>query len=120
VAQIEPITHNGQSVLLIDYGGLRTEAEILEFIAAAQARIFACEPKSALLVNNFANTHATVAVLRRLKEFAAQNTPYVRASALIGLTPIQEVLARAVSRVAGRKLPIFETLPAALDWITVQ
>lgn len=118
MAQIDTITHNGHAVLLVDYGGLRNEQETLAFIDTVQARIATCAPQSALLINNFANAHATTGVLRRLKEFAAQNTPYVRASALIGLSPIQEVLARAVARVAGRKLPMFDSVGDALEWLT--
>ena len=55
--------------------------------------------------------------ISRLKELARDNTPYVKASAIIGVTGLHKVVLNAVAMFSKRRFYIYDTLDEAMDFL---
>jgi hypothetical protein len=55
-----------------------------------------------------------------MKEVAASNAPWVKASAVIGVSGLLQVALIAVTRFSKRNILAFSTKEEALDWLAAQ
>jgi hypothetical protein len=55
-----------------------------------------------------------------VQHLATHNTPFVLASAIVGLSGLQRVILSAVMRVTGRKFATFDDVEVAKDWLVAQ
>jgi len=63
----------------------------------------------------------TTAVVRAARELIEHNRPYVRAGAVVGLTPLQRAVYDIIVRRTRRgNLHPFDTLPEAVRWLKQQ
>ena len=111
------ITHKGKRVLLVDYGNLTDEAEMLKMIEQREFMVDQQPKNSVLTVINVTGAKFTKEVLTRAKEANVYDRPYVRRAALVGAADYQKAALDAVSMFAKRHWERFETLDEALDWI---
>lgn len=77
-------------------------------------------PKSALILTDATNARYNQASAAAIKEFAVQNTPYVKASASVGIEGLRELLRGAIERRVERSINAFETRTEAMDWLVSQ
>ena len=94
-----------------------TYADPIEARAAiAQARAFieTLPRGSVLLLTDVTGSSFDQGVVDAMRELAAHHKPWVKASALVGLTPLMRVLYRAIVALTGRDIRIFETRAQAM------
>ncbi len=92
-------------------------AEPIEARAAiAEARAFMeTQPRgSVLLLTDVSGSSFDQGVVDAIRELAAHHKPWVKASALVGLTPLMRVLYRAIVALTGRDIRVFETRAEAI------
>jgi hypothetical protein len=109
------IDHRGKSVLLQDYSGMQPGPEFARLIQRARTLIDGQPLNSVLTLVDASNSVFDSEVLVILKDFVKRNTPFMRYTAVVGITGLKEVGLMAVSRVAGRPLQTFSTREEALD-----
>lgn len=63
-------------------------------------------------------TTASVEALDIVKQSAKRKRPYVFREAVIGVTGIQKILAQSVARFGAYGFKLFDSVEAALDWLT--
>jgi hypothetical protein len=63
------------------------------------------------------NTHFSREVTNAVREYVENNRPYVRASAVVGVTGLQEIIINALKAEAGREIAVFDDLEKAKDWL---
>lgn len=114
------IEHRGRRVLYDDFRDVADPREALELIRRAREMVAAEPPRSVRILTNVAGAHFDSAVIQAMKDFAAHNTPYVVASAVVGLSGLQRVAYRAVTLLTRRNIPAFDDETAALDWLVAQ
>jgi len=85
------ISHKGKKIVVLDYSNTSPE-EAIAFFADAHRRIATYPPKSALIFADATQARFNEASVAAIKEFAAKNTPYVKASASIGTPGLQGVI----------------------------
>jgi hypothetical protein len=116
--------HCGRKILLQDFSRVTDLEEALRIIAAATAFVdeeAARTPGLALLfLTDIEGAHFDERVVKAMQELAKHHKPYVKASALVGLTPLKRVMYRMVMMVTGRNISTFETREQALDWLAAQ
>jgi hypothetical protein len=117
LSRVRFIEHRGKSILLQDLSGLMPGQEFRDLIAKARGLIAAQPPKSALTLLDATDTMYNMEVLATLKEYAKANTPYIKCTAVVGITGLKEIGLAAVSKAAGRPLRTFATREAALDYL---
>jgi hypothetical protein len=116
-SRVRFIEHKGKSVLLQDYSGMQPGPEFVELIQRARAIIDSQPFHSVLTLVDANNSVFDTEVLVIMKDFVKRNTPYIKYTAVVGITGLKEVGLMALTRVAGRPLQTFSTREEALDYM---
>lgn len=115
----EFVTYKGKQIAVVDLAETTPE-EAIAIMEEAGRQIRKLPPKSALVVTD--GTHAVFsrASTAALKDFANKNTPYVKASAVVGVEGVLFVLLQGVIRVTGRHYQLCKSRTEAMEWLTAQ
>lgn len=65
-------------------------------------------------------TPFNIRAVEEIKAYAKFNTPYVKASAVVGVTGIRRVILEAIIKLTGRAVVSFASEEEALDWLAAQ
>jgi hypothetical protein len=114
------IEYHGQQVLIEDFSNLRPGDEFRATLEAARTIIHSQPPKSVLAL--FDATHSTfnAEAIGLVKDFTAQNEPFVKGAAVVGIEGLRRIALMAVSKFSGRTFKTFKDRPSALDWLVEQ
>lgn len=115
------IQHKGKTIVLLDFTGIQDPALGLPLIEAA-GRFMQALPanKSALSCTDVTNTQYNRVVVDAFKEMSKANAPHVKASAVVTDSTLHRAAIGMIALVSRRKLEVFETRAAALDWLATQ
>ena len=114
------IDHHGTRILLLDYSGLRDPQEAVAEIEKSKKLVATHPPHSLRVLTYVQDARYNTAVLQSMKELAAHNAPYVKASAIVGMSGLHRIAYQAVILFSRRKIQIFDTQEQALDWLAQQ
>jgi len=114
------IEHKGTKILLVDFSGTKPGEEFYDSIEEAKKIIHSQPEKSVISLFDATDGHFDQEVINALKEFAKSNTPYIKTSALVGVTGLLNIALMTISRFAGRDFKTFKTREKALDWLITQ
>ncbi len=118
--RISFIEHKGKRILLEDFSNVKNDDELEPLIWEAEKIVHQQSPKSVLVAVDLTNSHFGPKTSQASKEVAKGNEPYIKASALIGMNKLMEVVLNSLQRVTGRKLVSFPTREEAFDWLVKQ
>lgn len=114
------IEHQGKRILLLDYSGLRNPEDALREIERSK-KLVALQPRGSLLVmTDVTGAHYDTRVVQGMKELASHNAPYVKASAVVGVSGLQKVVYSAVILFSKRKIQLSDTREKAMEWLVGQ
>ncbi|HEX9727874.1 MAG TPA: hypothetical protein VGA37_05170 [Gemmatimonadales bacterium] len=116
------VEHRGERILLIDLSHLKEpHDESLEAIGHASELIQSQARQSLLTLTYVEGAQFNFEVAQAMWQFARRNRPYVIAGAVVGIAPgLQQELYHLVTRISRRKLPAFDDLDRAKDWLVSQ
>lgn len=116
---IEVMNYNGKEIYYLDASELTTNniQEIREDMEKVKKLVSSKPPKSALMITNVTNVRFNSEMVDMFKEYANHNTPYVKASALVGVSGIQKVVLSAVKTLTGRDFYLANSLEEAKEWV---
>lgn len=116
------IKHNGRRILYIDFSNatLDQKEELRLVILASRKAISIHPPNSLLILTNVHNTKYDTEIAQVMKEYVAHNKPFVKKSAIVGLSGLQIVLYNTIMRFTGRQLSCFENEIKAKDWLVAE
>ncbi|MCP4677472.1 MAG: STAS/SEC14 domain-containing protein [Deltaproteobacteria bacterium] len=111
------ISHRDRQILHLDFTDLTPE-EIDQLYQNARAEIDKQPKSSVLLLSTISSkTQASRATKERGKEFAKQNTPYLKKSALVGASKLFKVIVSGFALATGRDIKVLGSETEALDWL---
>jgi len=110
------IKHKGKRIYLIDIEGLSPD-DVVKRIPIAARDIRAQPLGSVMTLVHVKGVKLEERMNTDLKELAAGNKPYVRLSAISGLSPLQRVVLNTVKIVTRREFHLFEEKEKALDFL---
>jgi hypothetical protein len=114
------IEHQGHRILLLDYAGVRDPDEALRSIRQSMDVVARQPPGSLLVMTVVRDARYNAAVLQGMKELAAHNAPYVKASAVVGMSGLHRIAYQAVILFSKRNIKVFDQESEALDWLVSQ
>jgi hypothetical protein len=116
------LNHKGKAMICLDVSDMviKQKAEYQACIARAKEKIRKHAPKSVLLITNVKGTRFDMEMAENMKDYANSNTPYVKASAIVGVAGLQKVIYLAVKKLTGRDFHLVETMEEAKDWLAEQ
>ncbi len=104
-------------IVLLDFSD-RTEPEPDPVLLEEAHRLIASHaPQEALVLTDVTNSAFNTTTIDMLRAFVTRNKPYVRASALVGLSAITRIIFRAVTTLTGRDIRPFETRKEAIAYL---
>ncbi|MBN2103512.1 hypothetical protein JW835_05670 [bacterium] len=118
--RIQFIEHKGKKILLEDFSGMKPGDEFAEVLAEARKIIHSQSKSSVLALFDATDAMYDHDTLDQVKEFSASNTPYIKASAVVGITGLRKIALTAVSKLSGRDFKVFNSRREALDWLADQ
>jgi hypothetical protein len=122
MAGVYEVPYQGKSIVCLDVAGLKLadKDEFKRLVNQAKELISQHPPKSVLLMSLFANTGFDTETAAVMGDYADHNTPYVKASALVGISGVQKVVLAAIRALTGREFYIADTVEEAQEWLVKQ
>ena len=122
MADVFEIKYKGKTIFCMDIAGLQSKDKqvFLNLVEHAKAMIRQHPPKSMLVITKVTNTGFDTEVAGIIKEYARHNTPYVKASAVVGITGWSKIILTAIKTVTGRDFYLADTMEEAQEWLIKQ
>jgi hypothetical protein len=122
MAGVYEFNHMNKKILCLDIAGLqsRDKSEFQKHVEHAKEIIRKQPPKSLLVITNVINTGFNTEVAGIIKEYAQHNTPYVKASAVVGITGWSKIVLTAIKTLTGRDFYLADTVEEAKEWLVKQ
>jgi hypothetical protein len=107
-------------IVLLDFSGIREPDKELHRAAEAK-RLIASQPRrQALVLTDVTASNFSQAAIESLRDLVQHNKPYVRASALVGLSALTRVVFRALIALTRRDIRVFESRAEAVAYLLSQ
>ena len=112
------IIHNGTKILLMDFTGASTTAEITQMVEEIKKFVEIQRPLSMVALLDLTGTKINRKRIRIIRRMAAHNRPYVRIVAIVGLRFPKSIGFRLTLFLWGIKNHrVFKARDKALEWL---
>jgi hypothetical protein len=108
--------YKGKQILIEDYSNT-TKAEFAEAVASAKTIIHQQPAESVLAVVNMSDVPIDSEIVRMVKEFTAENKPFMKAVAIVGLDSFSKILLKGIEMFSSRHFDLFMNVQQAKDWL---
>ncbi|MGD0036523.1 MAG: hypothetical protein ABSC53_04435 [Bacteroidota bacterium] len=122
MAGVYELNYKGKTILCMDIAGLQSKdkPEFHELVKRAKEIIRQQPPKSLLLITKVTNTGFNTEIANIIKEYAQHNTPYVKASAVVGIAGWSKIILTAIKTLTGRDFYLTDAMEEAQEWLVKQ
>jgi hypothetical protein len=122
MAGVYEITYNGKTILCLDIAGMQSKdkPEFFRLIGHAKDIVRKQPPKSLLVITKVTHTGFDTEIANLIKEYAQHNTPYVKASAVVGISGWSKIVLSAIKTLTGRDFHLADTMEDAQEWLVQQ
>jgi hypothetical protein len=114
------IKHRSRDIVFTDLSSLTKSEEQIEVLEQARKLICQQPEKSVLSMIDYTGVRYNIPAVEAQKEFSAAVGPHMKASTVVGVTGILQVVYRSVVRITRRNIKTFATREEALDWLAEQ
>ncbi len=114
------IEYKGKSILLEDLTNLGPGDEYLNTIETAKGIIASQPLKSVLALLDATNVRFNSEMLDVITEFVKHNTPFIKSTAVVGITGLLKIVIATVSKITGRNFNTFQTREEAMEYLSAQ
>jgi hypothetical protein len=113
------IEHNGKKILYQDFANLFFNIEAVKNELSEVQDIVLNEPENSLLIiSDFTNTEISGDLMSILNQASKTTKPYIRKTAVLGVSGIKRTFGDLLSRITGQPLVYFTNETDALEWLT--
>jgi len=117
MAGISFIPYKGVRIVYQDWSNCKPDI-ILDFIKRAKGMVVLQPKNSALVLINVKGASFNLEITRAVREFAKENTPYVKCTAVYGVEGLQEVIFKGILTFTGRKnIVLVKSLDEGKDFL---
>jgi hypothetical protein len=114
------ISYKGKNIVFNDYSHLKTKEDVEKVINQAAEIIQVQKANTVLSLINFEGTHFNKPIIKAFSKAAQENKPYIKASAIYGVSGLGRIVIDGVIKLTGRKLPTFSTEEEAKNYLVSQ
>lgn len=115
----ETVNHKGTIITIVDLSNTKT-LQAIQLLKEAQKKITTMPPKSVRLITDVTNAEVTKEVVNAIMAYAKSNTPFLKASGVVGAEKLKSVITLNVSTTVGRTINNFGSRTEAKDWLASQ
>jgi hypothetical protein len=113
----EFISREGIPILYVDFSSMKTKEEVLNLISLAKKSISIRPPKSIFTLTNLSNMYFNTEVYTAISDYARMNEPYVKASAVVGLSGLMMIFYNGFLKLSKRDVRAFSTEEEAVNYL---
>jgi len=117
MSRTQSINFKGKSIFFMDYTGLRSEAEIKSVIEEAKSFIRKQPLGSTISLANINQMHFNNQIKDLFMDLVKGNKPYMKASAIVGVTGLKQILFNGIMKMSGRDVKSFDNEDQAKEWL---
>lgn len=110
------VEHKGKQIFAMDCREASLE-EMDQVIEECILQVRKQPEKSVLTLTISGGSAFSGDTIMKLKEVARDNTPYVKAGAIVGVTGLYKVVFNAVAMFSKRRFYLFDTVEEAMDFL---
>jgi hypothetical protein len=112
MAGVYEINYKSKTILCMDISDLRSKdkPKFIECVGQAKEIIRKQPPKSLLVITKVVDTGFDSEIANIIKEYAQHNTPYVKASAVVGIAGWSKIVLTAIKTLTGRDFHLSDTM----------
>jgi hypothetical protein len=114
------ITHKGKEILFQDFSGLKTAEEVNAVINESRVYFRSQPIGTAMSLANIQEMHFNNQIKDLFMNFVRENKPYMKASAIIGVTGLKQVVFNGIMKLTGRDVKSFNDENQAKEWLVSQ
>lgn len=116
------ISYQGKTMFCLSVAGLQLHEKplVAHILEEGKREIRKHPTKSLLVITDITNTGYDTEVATMFKEYASHNTPYVKASAVVGASGLQKIILRAIITLTKRDFHLSSTIDEAKEWLAAQ
>lgn len=111
------IEHKGKKILFQNLKDSRDADTNISIFEEAKQIIVKMPANSVLLLTDVTNAHYDIKAAENLKTFSREVTPFVKASAALGVTGIKRILLQTLLKITGRQIQICSDIDEALEYL---
>jgi hypothetical protein len=122
MASVYEFSYKEKSIFCLDLSDLQLtdKQKFRELVQTAKEKIITKAPKSLLVITNITNTGFDTDAAAIVGDYAVSNTPYVKASAVVGSKGMQKVVINTIRIVTGRDFYLADSMEEAQEWLANQ
>lgn len=114
------IKHKDRDILVVDISDIRNVNESIATLQSGTRLIQTQAPKTVLLLTNVTDARYDTAGADAIKTYSKENTPFIKASAVVGVSGIKRLIFNTIIKITGRKIMPFDDVEAAKEWLAGQ
>ena len=111
------ISHKGKVIFHMDFTNLQKVDEITSVINDSIAYIRAKPYSSLYCLTNISGMYFSNEIKDKFQSFVKGNKPFIKASAVVGLNGLQQIIYNGLMKITGRDIKSFSTLDEAKEWL---
>lgn len=113
----EIIRHNDVDIIYLDFSNMKRQEEIIQLEDDGADLIQKQKFNSALTLTNMDGMFFNNDIRNHFTKVVKANTPFVKASAVIGLNGLISIMYKSFIALTGRNIRLFKTKQEALDFL---
>ncbi len=115
--KLEILQHEGKEIYFMDFSGMKDENEIQALIAEGKRHIRTKAPNSVYSLTNIEEMHFSTEIKDLFTDFIKGNKSYIKASAVLGVSGLRQIVFNGVMKITGREIRLFDNAEVAKKWL---
>lgn len=120
MTRYQTMVHGGKIIFCMDFSDLKGIEEIKGVIDNSIKYIRSQPPGSVLALTNIRDMHFSNEIRDEFNVFVKGNKPYIKASAVVGLSGLQQIVYNGLMKITGRDIKSFNTIEEAKAWLVMR
>jgi len=120
MSRTQQIIHKGKLIFQMDFSNLKNVHEINGVISESINHIRTKPLGSLYCLTNIKEMHFSNEIKDLFQNFVKGNKPYVKASAVVGLNGLQQIVYNGLMKITGRDIKSFSTMEEGKDWLATK
>jgi hypothetical protein len=114
---IRRIKYQNIEIVYVDFSNIRSQEKIYQAMDYASNYIRRQLPQSIYTLTNISGMYFNTDIFNRISVYAKQNAPYVKGSAVVGMSGLMQIFYNNFSRISGREVKAFFSEAEAKDFL---
>jgi hypothetical protein len=120
MGKVQVTNYQGCKIICLDFSNLKNEEDILSVINESKPLIQNNPPQSLYFLSDIRGMHFNNKIREIFTSFTDLNKSYVKASAIVGASGLQNIMINGINKMTGRKLKSFSDQVSAKNWLISQ